>query len=332
MASTLDISRWAHRIEKSDDPTVRYVRIALETVEPNRPDANEPENEARGGPTPRQLHAALLEERKRGPDLRLTFGARTERALRAWLGSPDRAWRKITGHGLDEYQALPHRKDDNTGPVHGPPAHSHPPYFNARSITATLPIMPRPKGFDPQHALEAAMTTFWNKGYAATSAQDLVDSTGLGRGSLYNTFRSKHVLFEAALRQYEAVWTARQVDVLEGDGPVRERLRTVLMTVVDEESTDTPEHRGCLAVNSALELAGQDQEVTTLVRRIFTRMEDALCAAIQRGQRDGEIDKGQDARGLAQYVLNSMYGLRVLGKTADRTSLTGIVDRVLQTL
>ncbi|GAA0466096.1 hypothetical protein [Streptomyces olivaceiscleroticus] len=109
MASTLDISRWAHRSEKSGSPTDRYVRIVLEPMEPNRPDADEPESEARGGLTPRQLHAALLEEHKRSPDLWLTFGVRTERVLTAWLGSPDRAWRKITGHGLDEYQPLPHR-------------------------------------------------------------------------------------------------------------------------------------------------------------------------------------------------------------------------------
>ncbi|MFF9915597.1 TetR/AcrR family transcriptional regulator [Streptomyces sp. NPDC013457] len=191
--------------------------------------------------------------------------------------------------------------------------------------------MSRPRGFDLDQTLDVALAVFWKQGYTATSAQNLVDGTGLGRGSLYNTFHSKHGLFEAALRRYDTVWTSRQVEVLEGEGSVRDRIRTVLMTVVDEESTPSPERRGCLAVNSAMELAGHDEEVTALVRHIFARMEEALCAAIQRAQLDGEIDKTQDARQLAQYLLSSMYGLRVLGKVADRQTLTGIVDQVVRT-
>ncbi|MCT2594356.1 TetR/AcrR family transcriptional regulator [Streptomyces sp. N2-109] len=192
--------------------------------------------------------------------------------------------------------------------------------------------MPRPKGFDPDRALDSAMEAFWSKGYAATSAQDLCDSTGLGRGSLYNTFAGKHQLFAKVLRRYEDEWTARQVGVLEGGGPVRDRIRTVLMTVVDEESAGSSGRRGCLAVNAAIELAGHDPEVTELVRHIFVRMEDAFCEALERARREGEIEADRDARELAQYLLTSMYGLRVLGKTADRRALSGIVETVLRPL
>ncbi|MFJ6650509.1 TetR/AcrR family transcriptional regulator [Streptomyces sp. NPDC091290] len=189
--------------------------------------------------------------------------------------------------------------------------------------------MSRPRGFDPERVVDAAMDAFWSKGYAATSAQDLVDCTGLGRGSIYNTFSSKRHLFLEALRRYEGVWTARQVAVLEGDGPVQDRIRLVLMTVVDEETAETPARRGCLAVNAAIELAGRDPEVAQLVRHIFVRMEDALCEALQRAKRDGEIGLDRDARSLARHLLSSMYGLRVLGKTADRYAMTSIVDSAI---
>ncbi|MFB7508388.1 TetR/AcrR family transcriptional regulator [Streptomyces broussonetiae] len=192
--------------------------------------------------------------------------------------------------------------------------------------------MARPKEFDPDHVLDAAMDAFWSKGYAATSAQDLVDSTGLGRGSLYNAFSSKHRLFQEALRRYEDKWTTRQEAVLDGPGDIRERIRQVLMTVVEEESLRTPGPRGCLAVNAAVELAGLDPEVTAQVRHIFERVERALYTALARARRDGEIGPDKDPRALALFVLNSLYGLRVLGKTADRAALTGIVDTTLSTL
>lgn len=176
------------------------------------------------------------------------------------------------------------------------------------------------------------MDTFWGKGYAATSAQDLVEGTGLGRGSLYNAFTSKNRLFQESLRRYEEKWTARQEAVLEGPGAVRDRIRQVLMTVVEEESRKAPGPRGCLAVNAAVELAGLDPGVTAQVRHIFERMEEALYRALAGAQQEGDIDPDKDPRGLALFVLNAMYGLRVLGKTADRHALTGIVEATLLTL
>ncbi|KAA2253910.1 TetR/AcrR family transcriptional regulator [Solihabitans fulvus] len=194
--------------------------------------------------------------------------------------------------------------------------------------------MVRPKEFDPAVVVDNAMTAFWSKGFAATTAQDLVDSTGLGRGSLYNTFSSKAALFLEALRRYDDQWTRRQAAMLTGKGAVRDRIRTLLMTVVVKETSpgepDGP--RGCLAVNAAVELADRDPEVRALVKDVFVRMENALCAAIEEGRSTGELADGLPARDLACYVLNSMYGLRVLGKTADRAALERVVEVVLAAL
>jgi len=191
-------------------------------------------------------------------------------------------------------------------------------------------MSPRPRGFDLNHALDAAMATFWDKGYAGTSAQDLVDSTGLGRGSLYNTFRSKRGLFEAALQRYDLECTRKLVELLEeGEGPARDRIRAVLMSVVEEETAEAPEHRGCLVVNTAMEMAGQDPDITDHVRKTFARIQAALCVAIEQGRRDGSMPETQDPPAFALYLLNSMYGLRVLGKVGDRETLASLVDRIL---
>jgi TetR/AcrR family transcriptional repressor of nem operon len=191
--------------------------------------------------------------------------------------------------------------------------------------------MARPKAFDLDTVLDHAVNAFWSKGFEATSVQDLVDSTGLGRGSLYKAFENKEKLFRDALRRYDMVWTGRQEDVLAGAGTVQDRIRTLLMAVVDEETTlGAP--RGCLAVNAAIEVADHDTAVRDLVRGVFERMENALCAAIEAAQRAGEMTATDPARDLALYVLNNMYGLRVLGKTAPRAALVNIVDMVVRVL
>ena len=62
--------------------------------------------------------------------------------------------------------------------------------------------MARPKEFDPETAAQEAMEAFWERGYAATSVNDLLEEMGLNRGSLYGTFGDKKQLFLAALEKY----------------------------------------------------------------------------------------------------------------------------------
>lgn len=192
--------------------------------------------------------------------------------------------------------------------------------------------MPRPREFDDERVLDAAMEMFWVRGYAATSAQDLVDATGLGRSSLYNAFAGKHQLYEQALRRYLEHNTEADVALLDQPGPVKERVRELLLGVIDADLGD-PQRRGCLAVNAAIELAGKDEAVTVAVRRVFARVEEALVMALERGQRNGEIARDRSARALARFVLNAIYGLRVLGKTAtDRGPLLDVVETTVSTL
>lgn len=192
--------------------------------------------------------------------------------------------------------------------------------------------MPRPREFDDERVLDAAMETFWARGYAATSAQDLVDATGLGRSSLYNAFTGKHQLYEQALRRYLEHNTEADVAMLDRPGPVKQRVRELLLGVIDADLGDA-QRRGCLAVNAAIELAGKDEAVTVAVRRVFARVEEALVVALERGQRDGEITRERSARALARFVLNAIYGLRVLGKAAtDRAPLLDVVEATVSTL
>lgn len=177
------------------------------------------------------------------------------------------------------------------------------------------------------------MDVFWDRGYAQTSAQDLVDRTGLGRGSLYNAFGSKHGLFEVALQRYDEQTSIPTMRRLEDEKrPAVDRLRELLESVVSEETADPPEHRGCLVVNSAIELAGRDEKVMEVVRRTFARMEDSLVVCVRHGQAEGTIAPGRNPRELARFLLNSMYGLRVMGKVADRQTMSGIVETVLRSL
>ncbi|MEV4336899.1 TetR/AcrR family transcriptional regulator [Streptomyces sp. NPDC049590] len=192
--------------------------------------------------------------------------------------------------------------------------------------------MGRPKQFDPDAAVDQAMQVFWRKGYAGTTPQDLVDALGIGKGSLYNAFGSKHALFERALRRYRDSQAVLLMEMLEECGPVKARLRKALEFLAELDLAD-PDRRGCMAVNTAAELARTDQTAAELVRRMFDRTEDAFRALIEEGQRAGEIAPERDPAALGSLLLNTVVGLRLMARIAESPDrLVRVIDATVESL
>lgn len=176
------------------------------------------------------------------------------------------------------------------------------------------------------------METFWTRGYEATTTAQLCDSTGLGRGSLYNAFGSKHQLYELALDRYTERGHQAQLDILRAAGTPSERLRALLVWVIDTDLAD-PDRRGCLALNAASEAAGRSEPVTRLTRRHFDRLEEALLEVIDEGRRDGGFRTDQTALQLTRTLQSTYYGLRVLGRvTDDRAALMDVAEGAVAAL
>ncbi|MEV4106195.1 TetR/AcrR family transcriptional regulator [Nonomuraea sp. NPDC049695] len=187
--------------------------------------------------------------------------------------------------------------------------------------------MGRPRTFEEDRAVEAAMRAFWNAGYEATSTQDLCAATGLGRSSIYNTFASKHDLFEKALRHYMDQRTAALAELLESGLPIKEKIRTVLWWAVDPNPGEPP---GCLVVNSMTELAPHNPDIAELLRRDNDRRRELLRAALETSRARGEIDPGKDPLTLAHFVIATVSGLRVAARGGtDRDGLESIANTAL---
>ncbi|MEU9553748.1 helix-turn-helix domain-containing protein [Streptomyces werraensis] len=196
--------------------------------------------------------------------------------------------------------------------------------------------MARPRMFDEERALDAAMHTFWEKGYEATSTQDLCEATGLGRSSIYNTFKSKRDLFERALAHYIDTMTTAQLAVLEDTRRrAADRIRDLFAMVVDGET----EHRaggrglGCLTVNTTVELAARHRRAAELLERDTARRLAVLRAVIEEGRRDGSITSRRDAGALARFINAAIGGMRISSQGgADRTALESIAEVTLDAL
>ncbi|MDE3206595.1 MAG: TetR/AcrR family transcriptional regulator [Acidobacteriota bacterium] len=174
--------------------------------------------------------------------------------------------------------------------------------------------MGRPRTFDDETAVDRAMDVFWRQGYRGTTPEDLARAVGVGKGSLYNAFGSKRELFARALDRYRDVQAVLVDQVLDAEGPIKDRIARALALVIDMNVAD-PERRGCLAVNTAAELAGFDDDATERVEAMFERTARAFGNAVRMGQTSGEIRGDLDPDALALHLLTTLVGVQLLSKT-----------------
>ncbi len=192
--------------------------------------------------------------------------------------------------------------------------------------------MARPREFDRDRALDRAMRLFWKQGYEATSVQDLREHLGLHPGSLYNTFRDKHSLFLEALDRYEATEGDRTCQLLGANDAGRKAIRQLFLLVVEADAKD-PDRKGCLMVNSAVELAAHDPEVRRRAEASRGQLVRLFRQAILRGQQRGEINVEHDADALSEFLVNSLFGLRLTAKlVTDQATLRQVVETTLRAL
>lgn len=112
--------------------------------------------------------------------------------------------------------------------------------------------MVRQREFDTDKALDAAMHTFWDKGFEAASLNDLTTAMGIQRPSLYAAFGDKKELFETALRRYTTQHAAQVRARLQQGSSVREAFRGLFEHIGAEGIVTEPSH-GCFCINTMVE-------------------------------------------------------------------------------
>jgi len=192
----------------------------------------------------------------------------------------------------------------------------------------------RPREFDTDDVLEAAMQCFWSNGYESTSLTDLVDATGLLKGSLYHAFGDKHSLFKQSLKRYLTKMRGRIRSALEeSDGPI-EGVRDSLHCVIDIADADSRQPRGCMAINSLVERAPIDAEARSIMLEHRKQVSKLFVDRLQSAQAAGEIEPDQDLEQTVALLMTFVAGLAAtmkgpLSKREAHRLLDAQMDAVL---
>lgn len=173
--------------------------------------------------------------------------------------------------------------------------------------------MPRTKQFDQQEVLEKAMELFWEKGFHATSMQDLVTYLGINRASLYDTFGGKEALFESAFQLYRQTSTKHIQQLFESEQNVRQGFKALFEKAIEESINDVCK-KGCFVVNTTTELIPGDDKIQKILLENKNNAETLFADYVQKGIANGQIDSTKDAREIGLMLFTLFNGIRVLAK------------------
>lgn len=186
----------------------------------------------------------------------------------------------------------------------------------------------RPRQFDAEAALVAAMRVFWRHGYAGASIGTLIQAMGISRATMYASFGDKEDLFRKVMDLYEREKTAYMLDALE-----QSTARGVAEHLLDGTialQTNTADPKGSMGIVHSLSHAPGDESIREFVTQRGLYWRDRLVARFEQAAVDGDFPTSISARHLALTLKATTDGLLVAAASGmDETGLRGIVQTFL---
>jgi AcrR family transcriptional regulator len=191
--------------------------------------------------------------------------------------------------------------------------------------------MGRPRKFDEQAALDAAMRVFWEKGYEGTSLDDLTAAMGINRSSLYSTFGDKEALFGRVMAHYGEDPMGYMHEALAL--PSARAVIEALLAGTVEFLADPGHPRGCLSLQGGLACGTGVESVRQAMIGWRRTALVALQKRLRRAKREGDIGRDLDPTDLARYVLVLLNGLGIQAANgATRAEMQRAVELAIRTL
>ncbi len=189
----------------------------------------------------------------------------------------------------------------------------------------------RPREFDRDAALDAAMRLFWRKGFGDTSLEDLLEVMSISKSSFYAAFKSKEAIFREALQYYSNLMAAELGRKLLQARSGRSFIEEMLSIPVREAGENRA--NGCLIMNSAVEFGQRHAEFCQDVRHALALFERLFQQAVLRGQDEGDFRSQADAASLGTYLSSTLGSLRTLAKVGTPPDkIRTVIPNILKAL
>jgi len=190
----------------------------------------------------------------------------------------------------------------------------------------------RPRVFDEEEALEAALRVFWRCGYQGASLAELTRAMGISKPSLYAAFGNKEQLYLKALERYREQQLMRHAEAMAAEPDLKQAVRVLLRSVAAMlTARELP--GGCMVVNSAVVCASAavPRRVVAAIRKTIEQssrglLKERLHDELQRRN----LPEDTSIEELADYFLAIMCGMGVMAKVGvSESRLLGTIERAV---
>lgn len=184
----------------------------------------------------------------------------------------------------------------------------------------------RPRQYDEDKVLQAAEQVFWQKGYSATSLDDLAGAMGMNRPSIYRAFGDKEAIYRKVLmlfcQKMESVYGQTMLD----SGDIRQRLKRFYSGALRVYTADA-QAKGCLVMSTAVAAAYCHPDIQSDLFNIIRDLDNKLSEQFQQAITSGEVSSsasGESRGAMAQSLLHSLSLRARAGESPRR--LTQLID------
>jgi TetR/AcrR family transcriptional repressor of nem operon len=162
--------------------------------------------------------------------------------------------------------------------------------------------------------------------------RDLAESMGIGGASLYNAYGDKRSLFTRSLERYANRSMRERISRLEASHRPQEAIRAFITEII-ERSLKDPDRKGCMLINSALDVAPHDAAIGKVVAGYLDEIRAFFRRNLEAARNKGQISRKIDAEEVSGHLLGVVAGIRVLARTgAKRRLLEDVAKPALELL
>ena len=172
--------------------------------------------------------------------------------------------------------------------------------------------MARPREFDEEEVLQAALRLFWERGYEGTSVNDLLQATKLTKSSLYRTFGSKETLFWCVVRRYQRDFLDFRHQALAE--PTPRRIAERLLDGMVELHSGGLNPMGCLELNTSLAGSVESESIRQELVRGREEFRVRLRDRFEETRAVAPLPPGMTSDDAAALIVSLIQGLAVQAK------------------
>ncbi|QQE10493.1 TetR/AcrR family transcriptional regulator [Planctomycetota bacterium] len=185
----------------------------------------------------------------------------------------------------------------------------------------------RPRNFDMDKALEAAVNVFWAKGYDGTSMRDLTDAMGINSPSLYAVFGDKHSLYLKAIERYTTNDACEPLVAFESEPDIRKAVIAFMNAALDYATKQGDDRLGCFLGSCVATTAGSVEGVQDLLQQAILATDLRIAGRFDQEKTKGNLPNDFPSLQRARLMLDLRQGHVLRARAGlDRKSMAEDLD------